>query len=176
MDLAIELQVMDGVNPLPGVYCKVYEEHGAFGLTRLTTDSEGVVRWGNLGAGRFFFEAESAELWPVRVPVEARPVGERVDVQLRRLGDLELKLFDGLGAPLRDAGFDLTSLEYGESVEDWVAAGRVSSSTGGLRSGSDGVVTLVGLPNGAYSWQLNGAQGMLQVAPQAQTTALINGY
>jgi methionine-rich copper-binding protein CopC len=58
-----------------------------------------------------------------------------------------------------DLPLDITSVEFGESVQHWIDQARVSSSSLHLRTDADGRLRLDGLPRGDYAWSVIGADG-----------------
>ena len=167
--LGIEVQVVDGALPLAGVQCRLWEEQRMYVLPSRTTDAQGRLTWERLGRGGFVLEASHSEVWSTEVHVEAAAPDTVAEVQVRRTGTLVLELRDALGGPLKSVPIELTSLEFGASVAEWIAAERVSSSTGALASDDSGGLTLTGLPRGPYAWSLNGVEGTLDVVARVRT-------
>ena len=166
---SVEVLLRDGSEPLVGVQCWLFEKHGTYGLAPRTSASDGRIAWEHLGPGPYELRADHPEVWSTEVPIEARGPGDTQVVQLRRKGNVVIELDNVQGQPLANQAFELVSSQFQTSVEAWIEAGRVQSSTGTLRTDSLGEVELFGLPRGAYGWSARGTAGDMVVAPSATT-------
>lgn len=162
-DLAVEVHLLDGLESLPALHCWLSEERTGFHISAATSNAGGHVRWSPLGAGRFLLKVSQLGFWPTEAVVEARPPGEENEVQVRRLGDLEVNLFQVSGGPASGTAFELESLEFEASVATWINEGRVESSTGALTTDTIGRFVLTGLPHGTYRWSAPGTSGTVEV-------------
>ena len=169
-DRSIELQLMDGVDPLASVSCLPVEERGFARLSPTSSDATGLVRWTAIGAGRFTVQIRQPGFWPTDAGVEALPPGQRTEVQVRRLGDLDVSLERTSGGSTAGVVLELESLEFQVSVATWVADGRVTSSTGSLAADAQGRLGLTGLPRGTYAWSAEGQGGTVEVLPGSATS------
>lgn len=164
-DLAVEVELRDGGEPLVGVTCWLWDESGRHGLPPATTDAAGRALWDRLGPGRFVVKTSHPDLWPTEAAVEARAPGQASPIQVRRRGSVELELHDALGASLPEQTVSIVSLEFGRDVSDWVGAGLVEASTGATRTDPSGHLGIIGLPRGDYTWAAAGGQGVFTVSP-----------
>jgi hypothetical protein len=162
---AIELQLMDGLDPLPAVSCRLVEDHVSYTLPAAASDATGVVCWKAIGSGRFRVQVQQAGLWPPDASVEALPAGQRTEVQVRRLGDLDVSLARASGGSTAGMVLELESFEFQTSVATWIAEGRVTSSTGSLATDVQGRLSLTGLPRGTYAWSAEEQGGTVDVFP-----------
>jgi hypothetical protein len=154
----LRVQILDGDVPLPAVALRPIEEVSGLGLVFATTNSNGVSLWSRLRRdSAYVLEMSSNGVWPVPARVSSRPTPDEAQpIQVRRTGVLRLEL---AGAPPAGSFVELRSLEFGEDVSDWLEAGRVSSSTASMRSGTGGLLVLGGLPRGAYEWRVTREDG-----------------
>ena len=97
-------------------------------------------------------------IWPTVRAVRATQSGAPTPLQVRRLGSARLHVRRG-GLSVTDVPLDITSVEFGDSVQHWLDQGRVSSSSPRLRTDDDGRLRLHGLPRGEYAWSVVGADG-----------------
>jgi hypothetical protein len=162
----VELQLMDGFEPLPALPCYLVGERGFYTLPPATSDSSGIVRWQSVGRGRFLARIRQPGFWPTETTVETRPPGERTEVQVRRLGDLDLQVERASGGAAGGVVLELESAEFAVSVADWITEGKAMSSTGTLAVDSHGQLSLTGLPRGTYRWAAEGASGTVEVLPE----------
>ncbi len=79
---------------------------------------------------------------------------------MRRLGDLELHVSIEGGLPVSGLPLQLTSTEFGSSVQAWIDAGQVR--TPGLVTDLTGRVALEGLPHGPYAWAMTLPDGQVR--------------
>ena len=149
---ALELELVDGDEPLAGVLTRIQTTAGlTLGDARQTGD-QGLVRYEALGAGNYHLACHRADCWPTTVD-EDLTNGEiaRVRVQMRRLGDLEFTLFSPDGLPVSGVEVEFRSDEFDDSISDWLGAERVRAP-GGLVTDQRGSIRIEGLPRGPYSW------------------------
>jgi hypothetical protein len=166
---AIELELVDGDEPLAGVLTRIQTKSGLTLGDARQTDDRGQVEYEALGEGNYHLACHRADCWPATVDEELSP-GERahVRVQMRRLADLEFTLFTADGLPVSDAEVELVSEEFDASVATWLQEERVRAP-GGLTTDTRGTIRVEGLPRGTYSWSLTAAgqalTGSLVLAP-----------
>lgn len=174
-DRTIELQLLDDAEPLPSLSCLPIEEHRFSRLPMASSDAAGLVRWMAVGAGRFRVQIRQPGYWPTDAEVEALPPGQRTEVQVRRLGDLDVTVTRVAGGSTAGVALELESLEFGVPVATWLADARVTSSTGSLTKDRQGRLSLTGLPRGKYGWSAEGAGGTVEVSSdrREQLTALL---
>jgi uncharacterized GH25 family protein len=141
-----------------------------------TTDANGRVTFTDLGQGLFRFACQRADVWSTSVEVAlAEDEAAKRDVQMRRLGNVELAAVDAEGNPLAGMTVSVRSIEFDADVADWIAAERVRAP-GGLRTDGAGKLLLEGLPNGRYSWAMTlnanaHPSGTFEVVPGERSTA-----
>jgi hypothetical protein len=164
-DRVVVVQLLDGLEPLPGVPSQLVEERGFSRLPVTSSDANGLVHWTKLGAGTFTIQIRQPGYWPTDAPVQALPPGERTEVQVRRLGNLDVSVERIAGGLPEGTGLELDSLEFSASVTAWIADGRVKSSTGALALDGQGRLSLTGLPRGFYRWSVEGQEGTVEVLP-----------
>jgi hypothetical protein len=159
----VELRLLDGAEPLPSVSCLLIEEHGFARLPVASSDGSGRVRWEGVGEGGFIAQVRQGGYWPTDASVQALPPGQSTEVQVRRLGDLDLSVQRLSGASAAGLVLELEALELGTSVAAWIEEGLVSSSTGSLATDGEGRLGLTGLPRGSYRWTAEGQSGVVDV-------------
>jgi hypothetical protein len=81
--------------------------------------------------------------------------GAPLEVDMRRLGDVEAVLTNRDGLPVAALALDLRSLEFDADLAAWIAEERIRAPSG-LTTDRLGRLVLEGLPRGAYSWGVAG--------------------
>jgi hypothetical protein len=138
------------------------ETPGGVLLTRpRPTATDGIIEYRPLGAGHYRIVCRRADCWTTVVERDLA-AGENVELEvaMRRLADLELRVLDPNGLPVAGAYVTLTSVELGEEVNAWLRDGRVRGASE-TRTGPSGKLRLEGLPRGAYAWSVSHANGPL---------------
>jgi len=151
---SIEVGLVDGDVPLAGVVTCVETTAGISLSDSRQTDDQGRVRYEALGEGTYHLGCRRADCWPALVDEELAP-GEqaRVQVQMRRLADLEFRLLSAGGLPVSGMPVEFTSVEFDLPIETWLEEERVRAPRG-LTTDHEGAIRIEGLPRGEYSWSL----------------------
>jgi hypothetical protein len=152
---AIELQLLDGSEPLSGVATRIETTAGyPLGETR-QTDDQGRARFESLGEGAYHLACRRADCWPAFVDEDlGSDEHARVQVQMRRLADLEFTVSSADGLPVSGMAIELTSSEFEAAVETWIQEERVRAP-GGLTTDQRGTIRVEGLPRGPYTWSVS---------------------
>ena len=124
-------------------------------------DRNGYLTIPRLGPGTYELRAASANLWPVSMQIQATHEEKVVEVNIRRLGGLDVTFLDGQGAPLSNESIDLFFSPTQESVTAWIVDGKLF--TGTTSTDSTGRLQLSGIPHGDYQWSHGGQGGILRV-------------
>jgi hypothetical protein len=111
---------------------------------------DGLFELDALTEGPYRLRAVRNDCWPIELTARASVEAPIRDVELRRLGDLELHLRAPGGLPVNGLELELTLEGESVPVSRWLADERVRSK--GLTTGLDGVVRIEGLPRGTYRW------------------------
>ncbi|MBI5435398.1 MAG: hypothetical protein HZA52_21365 [Planctomycetes bacterium] len=157
-DATLRVQLRDGATPLRGYRLAAVEPVSVWPLAPGYTDSSGTATWECVGATAYEVRAEDQGLWSARVSLLARDPSEPPQVlQVRRTGRVVLDVRGSLGEAVAGARAVLTSAEFGESTDQWLADGRLGSVE--PESDTAGRVAFVGLPNGEYAWSVTAADG-----------------
>lgn len=161
--------------PGAGVGVQLYEPGNWKTLIHATSDAHGHVDLEALSADAFDLHVEGGGgWWPMTFPVTAASDPVRQDFEVRRLGGVTLRATQA-GIPLAGVRLEVTSVEYAEPVDQWLAAGRAFAGDNGTTTDAAGEVVLEGLPNGPYTWRAwiqseAVAAGELEVAPLEHRT------
>lgn len=166
---SLELDLVDGDVQLAGVATRIETTAGLSLSDARLTDDRGRVRYEALGEGTYRLACRRTDCWPALVDEElAHGEQARVQVQMRRLADLDFRLLSSDGLPVSGMPVEFTSLEFGLSIEEWIGEKRVRAP-GGLMTDDKGAIRVEELPRGAYSWSLtmDGAAltGLFELAP-----------
>jgi len=148
----LTLMVMDGSHILEGVLCSIRSPIGRL-HSRTPSNDSGTVQFAALGPGHYDIHAERRDCWPVDRRVEVKEGGTQVDLQMRRLGGVEVEIVSREGLGVRGQVVGVRSVEFDCDVADWLAEGRVQSETR-LVTDSKGHVRIEGLPRGSYRWTI----------------------
>lgn len=174
----LDVELVDGPVVLPGLISSLLTTSGIRMSNIAATDAHGRTGVQALMPGSYVLEITPPGYWGRYVPVEVSREPKRVTVQLRRLGALkiEVRSFDG---EVAGASVQLENIELGETVAQWISAGRVVGTTESLKVDSSGVVQVFGIPHGSYRYRilsLNGlvAHGEVTVQPHSQVAAIVH--
>ena len=155
---SLRLRVLDGELALDDAQAGLGEREGILTFEVLDADPSGIVQFGPLSPRTYHAEVFGEGLWTTFLSVEAGPDNPEYEVQVRRMGSLEL-LATRAGEPLESLQLELVALEFDQLASDWVRAGRIRSTTGDMRTDSSGRLVLIGLPHGKYSCQSTSPEG-----------------
>jgi len=171
---SIELVFRDGELALEGVETRLETVRGTPLKDVRASDARGVARYEALGAGQYRFGCARVDCWPVSVE---RALGEgeeaRMEVELRRLGELEIKLWSASGGTAGGVELALVclDLDLDGDVGEWLRAGRIEAPDG-LTTKADGTLSLRGLPHGRYAWRVGEEAGEVTLEPGANELEL----
>jgi hypothetical protein len=112
-------------------------------------------------------------LWRKDIQLRVDERRQKVEIDVRRTGELEFVIRRPGGAPAAGALVELHSVEFDTNVADWVAAGLVAGAERGLVTDGEGRIRLRGLPHGSYRWSCAGASGAASVPPNALASEAI---
>ncbi len=151
---SLELRLVDGEQPLAAVAARIVTAGGVTLTEAVQTDAQGLVRFKPLGEGAYRIAFLRGDCWPAVVERTLAPAEHaHLDVQMRRLAELELTLFDRQGLPVSGAEVELSSIEFGCTVAAWLREEKVRAPNGSSTD-SGGVLRVGGLPRGAYAWSV----------------------
>ena len=156
----LELDFLDGTTLLPGVSCAFVDTLGRSLFWESTSDDSGRVAIADLALDSYRMKAWKSDCWTVEFEATAHVDGGPTQIQVRRLGDLQLELLASGGLPVSGMRVHLESAEFGIDVAEWVAAGRVAS--GDLVTDLHGQILVQGLPRGLYRWRVELEDGPLE--------------
>ena len=162
-DSSMQVRVFDGDLPLAGARVAVSDARGARMFAFQSSQADGRVSLERYSAGNYRLLASHPHCWPLLFEAAASPGGVATEVQLRRLGNLELRASDESGAPLAGVEFKLQGDWESGDVAQWIANGRVEAS--GQRTDARGLLRLEGLPHGEYRWSSGTSHGVITVLP-----------
>ncbi|MCK6445781.1 MAG: carboxypeptidase-like regulatory domain-containing protein [Planctomycetes bacterium] len=116
--------------------------------------------------------------WPIRFELPYPRSEDEVVVPLRRLGGVRFEARAVDGAVVPGAVVELRSVEFGASLQDWIAEGKFTAPSSGFVTDASGVLIVDGLPNGDYEWRATApdgsqASGIANVPPRARGTRAI---
>jgi len=169
---ALELLITDDDVPLPGLTCRLLDRTGRNLSSPALTNEEGRATIPRLAPGVYRLSVTGSAVWKLETEVDIQAgAGLRV-LEVRRLGDLRLRVINADGVPVSEAQVSLVFEPTGELVQGWIEAGLVNA-VGGLTTDKHGEIAVMGLPRGAYAWQCGAAQGTLTVTPGKESPALI---
>ena len=176
---SVRLRAVDGDLPLEGAKAGLSERAGFMSFDVVDADAQGYAQFGALSPRSYQAEVYGKGLWTAYQTVDATSDYPLHEIQVRRVGSLSLMITRG-GAPLAGALVELTSREFGEVASQWLAEGRIQTSTGDLRSDAHGQLSVFGLPHGEFAWRAtfpSGAavEGELVVIPMVTTDLVLDG-
>lgn len=172
---AMRVRALERERAVPGLDLAASDVFGVYaGLGQATTDDAGVAQWPAISDGEYIVEVDHPGWWRTRANVLIATESGVVELQVRRLGSLELRVSSALQHPIEGAELALISLEERTSVSTWIERGSVRSPTTGLRTDTTGALRIDGLPNGEFEWRVTtkdggSKSGRVMVAPSAVT-------
>jgi hypothetical protein len=173
----LELALRDGDESLRDVVVRLETNGGVVLSESRSTDEAGRVRFEPMGEGAYHLSCQRAGCWTVFVDRALGPDEHAtLDVQMRRLADLQLTVRNGDGLPVTGVEIELRSEEFDVQVSDWLAADKVRSE-GSLRSDLKGEIHLQGLPRGPYTWRVRAGEeefsGSFELEPAKLNTVIV---
>jgi len=153
-DRSLAVRALDGEVPLDGLFMLVtYADEGIRAI-QMPLDGDGVLRHGPVSDVDFDCHPMAPWVWPEVVRVHAVERGAApATIQLRRRGDLVVRIVDQAGLPLAGIPLKLTETASGTPVSSWLSAGLVVAEPGGMVTDSQGELRLTGLPHGDFTWE-----------------------
>jgi hypothetical protein len=170
----LDVRLRDGDVPLAGVSVRMTTGGGTTLSEVLQTNSEGACRFEALGEGNVRLACHRSDCWPVVVEHAIRSDGGGpLDVDMRRLGDLEAVVTNRDGLPVAALALELRSLDVEADVSTWLAEERIRAPAG-LTTDRLGRLVLEGLPRGTYAWGVAGqTMGSFEVPAGKARVALV---
>lgn len=151
---SLEIRVVDGDEPLATVAARIETTGGVTLSEAFQTDAAGLVRFDAVGEGAYRIGLRRPDCWPTFAEQQLGAEEKaHLDVQMRRLADLELTLLDERGLPVSGAEVELASAEFAADVDAWLKEERVRAPNG-LTTDLRGVLRIEGLPRGGYEWSV----------------------
>lgn len=155
----LDLRLLDGVVPLPGVQAKaLITPIGPRWSMLGSSNEQGRVLATDLTEGVYHITTDHPDCWPTTIDASATPDPSPMAVQVRRRGSLVLQPRNPDGLPLSSCAIELTSIEFDADVASWLEEGLVSSRTG-LVSDLGGEIRIERLPRGPYHWAVATSDG-----------------
>jgi hypothetical protein len=150
-DSQVRMLLREDQIPAANVRVGVYPYgHSNLSMQR-TSDPGGELLYEGLEQGAYQANVGGNGWWPMTFDVEASPNPAPHVVQVRRRGSLELRATAG-GLPILGARFQLSSTQEGDDPGAWAAAKLIQVEPVDWVTGTDGRVTVMGLPAGPYTW------------------------
>lgn len=154
----VELETRDGSEAVSGVHIELWP-HGADDvILDKNTNASGLSTWKRLQSGKYAARLSRPGYWTAQ-PEFTVTGGGLQTLQIRRRGNAKLSLRDSSGAPIAGSTFTLHSTEFDTTVAAWRAQGRLSAESVQLTTNSQGEATVIGIPNGEYSWSVTAPDG-----------------
>jgi hypothetical protein len=169
---SLDLLLVDGDDPLPGLVCKLLDSFGSDLTAAVLSNDQGRAQIPRLTPGAYRLSVAGDHVWPVSLDVDVQKGAGLRTLDVRRLGDLVIRVVSAEGVPVLGTEVELVDQRTGTAVSDWLAAGLVAGSAE-LVSDKHGEIALVGLPHGAYAWKLGAAAGVLNVVAGKESLALL---
>lgn len=163
----LRLSFSDAGEPLPWMKLFLFDPGATVELRDFVVDERGEARHEKLTKGAYRLIVDQPGLWRKVVDLEVESRRSEVTVDVRRTGALELEVRRAGDVAAAGMPIELVSEEFGDSVSEWLAAGRVRGAAQGLVTDASGRLELRELPRGRYRWSCGASNGVLDVAPGA---------
>jgi hypothetical protein len=167
----LDLVVVDGDVVLPAIACGLLNRFGEALNAPVATNEEGRARIPRLTPGAYHLRVKGDGIWDRLLDVDVQTGAGLRSIEVRRLGDLRMRVVNADGVAVGDAEVELRDAASGESVLAWIESGRVQAD-GGLVTDHLGEIELGGLPHGAYLWEVGDTSGTAIVHPGKESLAL----
>src|SRR5688500_19035336 len=119
----IAVRLVDGKEPVPAASVRILAPASHHILGVFTSDANGLVRYGPVTPGSYLVSVEQPGVWLTQQVVEAGDKDQHRDVQVRRLGDLALRLESSSEQAVEGICVELESVESGAKLSDWIESG-----------------------------------------------------
>jgi hypothetical protein len=175
----LSLALVERQHPVSGVQVWVADQQAVDqGLGLLTSNELGIVTGPLVGHGSYIVEVRHPGYWRSRNSIAIGPGGTQASVEVRRLGSVSILIRDKYEAPAPGVRIDLHSDEMDRWVSSWMHDGELPPSPADLTSDEHGQLLVNALPNGTYSWRVDGAEGTpitgtVTVLPNATTSLVV---
>lgn len=156
---ALEVQLLYGSAPAPGVRAMLLDASGRIVVYDLFSNESGLVSWPSLERGTYLVRINEPGHWYQDGRVSTEDTHRPVPLRIYRLTSLELELRNAEGLPVAGQAITLFSRDLGADVGGWVGAKLVDASGAGLRTDGTGLLRLDRLPEGVFTWSLTTAAG-----------------
>ena len=162
-DASLRIRLFDGAVPLSEAHAGIADAKGKRIFGYQPAGADGVAHMQGYSPGDYDWIASHPQCWPVYFRASASSEDPELEVQMRRLGNLKLRVSDADGRSLAGRRVNLSGDWEGGDVQAWVASGRVQATS--LRTDEQGELLLQGLPHGEYRWSSGAQAGRLLVKP-----------
>lgn len=119
-----------------------------------TSKLDGTISVDDVGEGDYLAVVNHAGYWPTRTNIHCSRAGSDVTIDLVGRGDLTCHARSRYGSAVANARLELRSERLGQTASEWIAEGWIAAPIGGMRTQSDGSITIQGLPRDTYAWRL----------------------
>ncbi|MCP3917238.1 MAG: hypothetical protein GY711_16950 [bacterium] len=133
----------------------------------------GLHAFERISPGPYVYVVGGAGYWPTEHQVTASKDPAELEVQVRRVGTLEIEAIHA-GAAVAAAQAAIRSVEYDKDVRTWAGRGFASVEPADSRTDSSGLLVVQDIPNGPYTWTVtfpdgHVATGNVTVPPHSRT-------
>ncbi|HED64424.1 MAG TPA: carboxypeptidase regulatory-like domain-containing protein [Planctomycetes bacterium] len=145
---SLELDVQHDGTPISGVNARLLTAGNEVYYSGQTSDAQGVVTWSKLHPGTYRVRIMHPSYWQVEREVSATVDPRPIEIAMRALGDLSLRVVSSEGVAVAGLRMELVDGASGESVQEWISGDRGIDAS--LVTDERGECELNGLPEGQY--------------------------
>lgn len=155
----LEVRLLEGSDAVAGVQADLCPFEPVRALVTARSDEDGILRFSRIGKGSYSLALRRAGFWSSTEAIEVDGPHPRIDLQVRRIGELVVEVRNSDGVPVSDRSVSLRPLDVAGSLSDWLRGGRIDASSTELRTDAQGELRVGGLPAGRFecSVELDGA-------------------
>lgn len=170
---SLELLLADDDLPLAGLTCRLLDRTGRNMSSAVLSNEEGRATIPRLAPGGYRLSVTGSAVWKLDTPIDVQVGAGLRTLEIRRLGDLRLRVLNADGVPVKESEVSLAFEPTGEAVQEWIGA-KLVAGPDELTTDKHGEIQITGLPRGVYSWRCGASQGSLLVVAGKESLALIS--
>jgi hypothetical protein len=164
-----EVVLMRRTGPVVGAVGSLCDRQLLRAIEGPPSDELGRCVWTNVAPGEYVFAFEEEGYWPTFMPITVADGVAPVRVDLYRLCDVRVSVTRG-GLPVSGAEVSMQRIGGTTPLADFVAQRLVESSTGSMRTDSEGTLRLSGVAEWEYAWNVSvptgeSREGFVEVTP-----------
>ena len=154
-DVSATFRVSTPEGPVAGMNGYITPLHGLHEIPGANTDSEGLLTFHNLTAGKYAFKANHPNYWIISQGVDVAANQPAIPIAALRRCKVELETRTA-GLPRAGVELQVHWLDRDQSLTDLIMFWHFKVKEPDIKTSADGRLNLDGLAEGKYSWTIHG--------------------